>query len=405
MRLACRLINGDGIGFEYAIVELTPDYVAQLLRLVDEAEKLTKTHETFCGIEFVDYEVEFGSSLGGLETDLPEFGEGRKWIEIPADFEWPKDSQQSIASLTVVVTKDTIVWRTLGAHDYCGPCYETDEMTVEKLRRLFPQQEAQAVEEPESETHRYILYDHDTGDLATTTVYSDHEEAVEDASQLDDVIVLALTFEQDTLCKCQQPSARLAKYPEESQEEPENGKCVLCIPVEFDRGATDPEALACAFDRLLETAMSTPGILDEYNNPTIGPVYLEPDNKSTVCECQEPGYFHSGVPGIMARVENGRLAEGSKVERCDSCRHYPSDKAAFDKLVELGMTNVFAPEPTATEQYVQDGGGFCPNCRSDQIEGDSVDFDGAHCTQHMRCLECHAEWLDVYQLSSIQIQD
>ncbi len=324
MRLACRLINGDGIGFEYAIVELTPDYVSHLLRLVDETENLTKTHETFCGIGFLDYEAEFGSSLGGLETDLPEFGEGRKWIEIPDDFEWPKDSQQSIASLTVVVTKDIIVCRALGSHDYCGPCYETDEMTVEKLRRLFPRQES-----------------HEDQSVAT-------------------------------------------------------GKCVLCIPVEFDRDATDPEALACAFDRLLETAMSTPGILDEYGNPTIGLIYLGPDNEAAKCECQDPGYFHSGVPGILARVDNGRLVEGAKVERCDSCRRYPSDKAAFDKLVELGM----AASQTA-KQYVQDGGGFCPNCHSDQVEGNTIDFDGPHCTQSMRCLECHADWLDVYTLSNI----
>ncbi len=406
MRLACRLINGDGIGFEYAIVELTPDYAAQLLRLIDEAEKLTKTHKTFCGIEFLDYGAEYGASLGGLETDLPEFGEGRKWIEIPDGFEWPKDSQQSIASLTVVVTKNTIVWRALGAHDYCGPCYETDEMTVEKLRQLFPQQKEQAMEGPESETHRYILYDHDTGDLATATVYDDYEEAVEDAAQIDDVIVLALTFEQQaTTCKSHQSATMLSKHPEEAHEEQAaTGKCLLCIPVNYDRDATDPEALACAFDHLLETAMSTPGILDEYNNPIIGPIYLGPDIGAADCECQNPGYFHSGVPGIMARVDNGRLAEGAKVERCDSCRRYPSDKAAFDKLVELGMANAPAQQ-TAAEQYVQNGGGFCPNCRSDQIEGDSVDFDGAHCTQRMRCLECHADWLDVYALSNIHVQD
>ena len=196
MRLACRLLNGDDINFEYAIVELTPDYAAYLLRLVDEAERLKKSHETFCEIEFMDYQAEYGSSLGGLEKNLPEFGEGRKWIKVPDDFEWPKDSQQSLAASTVVITKGTIVWQALGSHDYDGPYFETNELPVEELRRLFPQR----------------------------------------------------TMEQD--------------------------------------------------------------------------------------------------------VKTGRE--------------------------------------------------FCPKCHSDQIEGDSVDFDGPHCTQRMRCLECHADWTDVYVLSDIQ---
>ena len=55
------------------------------------------------------------------------------------------------------------------------------------------------------------------------------------------------------------------------------------------------------------------------------------------CECKEPGTFCSGVPGIIAEVENCRLVLGGKVERCDACQRYASDQAAHDKLVELGM--------------------------------------------------------------------
>ena len=60
-------------------------------------------------------------------------------------------------------------------------------------------------------------------------------------------------------------------------------------------------------------------------------------------------------------------------------------------------------EKEYTKQYIDAGGGFCPNCRSDQIEGDSVDFDGRHCTQRMRCLECDTTWFDVYTLSSVSV--
>jgi hypothetical protein len=47
-------------------------------------------------------------------------------------------------------------------------------------------------------------------------------------------------------------------------------KTRLTLEVEFDAEATDPEGLAVALDRLLETALSTPGILDDYGNPKFG---------------------------------------------------------------------------------------------------------------------------------------
>ena len=54
------------------------------------------------------------------------------------------------------------------------------------------------------------------------------------------------------------------------------------------------------------------------------------------CECEKAGFFCSGVPGILAHMNNGRLAEGAVVNRYDLCQRYPSDEAAFEKLRELG---------------------------------------------------------------------
>ena len=62
---------------------------------------------------------------------------------------------------------------------------------------------------------------------------------------------------------------------------------------------------------------------------------LEPD--AGRCECESPGYFHSGVLGILAHMENGHLAEGAKAERCDLCKRYPSDEAAREQLRALGL--------------------------------------------------------------------
>jgi len=60
--------------------------------------------------------------------------------------------------------------------------------------------------------------------------------------------------------------------------------------------------------------------------------------ESERCECEQEGYFRSGVPGILAYLEGGKLKPGSGVERCDVCQRYPSDEAALERLCELGIT-------------------------------------------------------------------
>jgi hypothetical protein len=64
-----------------------------------------------------------------------------------------------------------------------------------------------------------------------------------------------------------------------------------------------------------------------------------PEETDEVCDCEKnlPGTFCSGIPGILARVEKGRVVPGTKVERCDACERYESDEAALQKLIELGI--------------------------------------------------------------------
>jgi hypothetical protein len=57
----------------------------------------------------------------------------------------------------------------------------------------------------------------------------------------------------------------------------------------------------------------------------------------SVCECEYPGMFNCGVPGILAHLKNGRLIDGGTVERCDLCQRYPSDTAALERLRELRL--------------------------------------------------------------------
>jgi len=55
-----------------------------------------------------------------------------------------------------------------------------------------------------------------------------------------------------------------------------DGKCTLTIEVEYDPEVTDPDSIASAADQLLKTALSTPGILDEYGNPKFDEFFVQP---------------------------------------------------------------------------------------------------------------------------------
>jgi hypothetical protein len=54
-------------------------------------------------------------------------------------------------------------------------------------------------------------------------------------------------------------------------------KTTLTIEIDYDPATTDPEGLACAMDRLLETALSTPDILGDDGSPTIGEFFVAKD--------------------------------------------------------------------------------------------------------------------------------
>ncbi|MGA2259583.1 MAG: hypothetical protein ABSG53_33320 [Thermoguttaceae bacterium] len=55
-------------------------------------------------------------------------------------------------------------------------------------------------------------------------------------------------------------------------------KTTLTLDIEYDPELTDPEGLASAMDRLMETALSTPDILEEYGNPTVGEFLIVGEN-------------------------------------------------------------------------------------------------------------------------------
>lgn len=53
-------------------------------------------------------------------------------------------------------------------------------------------------------------------------------------------------------------------------------RCTLTVDLTYNDEITDPEALASAMDRLVETALSTPGIFADYGNPQVGEFFSPP---------------------------------------------------------------------------------------------------------------------------------
>jgi hypothetical protein len=67
---------------------------------------------------------------------------------------------------------------------------------------------------------------------------------------------------------------------------------------------------------------------------------------SAQCECEFPGDFYTGVPGILAAMSDGVVEPDGIVERCDQCCRFESDAAAFARLVELGLVSSTAKRGT-----------------------------------------------------------
>jgi hypothetical protein len=57
-------------------------------------------------------------------------------------------------------------------------------------------------------------------------------------------------------------------------------KTTLICEIDYDPELTDPEGLASAMDRLMETVLSTPGIMEEYGTPRVGKFFIAKQNPS-----------------------------------------------------------------------------------------------------------------------------
>ena len=109
--------------------------------------------------------------------------------------------------------RQDVSWTYAADKEWCGG--DVCEAAAELLDRYGLVPEADSHGEPMepagipesrpqvSSVCRYILYDFDEGDLATTRVYDEYAEAAADADQLNNVVILALEFEEENPEPCQ----------------------------------------------------------------------------------------------------------------------------------------------------------------------------------------------------------
>ena len=76
-------------------------------------------------------------------------------------------------------------------------------------------------------------------------------------------------------------------------------KTTLTLDIEYDPELTHPDGLASAMDRLMETALSTPGIMEEYGDPRVGEFFVSAADGSR----PKPG------PTIILNISGGVLQD------------------------------------------------------------------------------------------------
>lgn len=123
-------------------------------------------------------------------------------------------------------------------------------------------------------------------------------------------------------------------------------EAILTISVRYDSSITDAEAVASAMDTLLETALSTAGVLDEVGNPSPGSFYVIADKRpqlrheplvltASTDDDEVRAILHFGGDGLAGKYdpENPRDVP---LMRFNALRKYHDyiDERAFAKLCE-----------------------------------------------------------------------
>jgi hypothetical protein len=108
-------------------------------------------------------------------------------------------------------------------------------------------------------------------------------------------------------------------------------KTTLTVDIEYDPELTDPEGLASAMDRLLETALSTPGVMAEYGDSQVGEflVAAADDSRHGSCAKDRRPSYTLQVNGPLLRKQRQALLDVIRLKLAEETYE------ALDGLLDL----------------------------------------------------------------------
>ena len=92
---------------------------------------------------------------------------------------------------------------------------------------------------------------------------------------------------------------------------PQDETATLTLEIKYDSSITDAESIGSAIDTLLETALSTEGILSEYGTPHIGQTFIQP-RWVEVIEDLMPEAFTEGSAAAWYSLLASRIKLGTE---------------------------------------------------------------------------------------------
>ena len=127
--------------------------------------------------------------------------------------------------------------------------------------------------------------------------------------------------------------------------------------------------------------------------------------KSDVLNCDATAIFEMLTfanlnVGVADDLTNQMISEGTSFD-FDNFEDYVR-MVPEENLMGYLPEDVVAQlnEDITQQSYLEGGGDHCPACKSDEIEGGSVQVDTGSAWQSMNCNSCEATWNAVYNLVS-----
>jgi len=123
--------------------------------------------------------------------------------------------------------------------------------------------------------------------------------------------------------------------------------------------------------------------------------------KAAVTDYLAEAEVQGAPPGVIPLCTDEGLQIHVRItpEAVADAANWESDDGEVEEPTKLEQPDDGFPDK---EEYLQ-GAGYCPFCKSAQIEGDSLEVEGDAVYQDVRCLECEAQWQDEYHLKNARV--